>query len=192
MVDFMTQVGRLARPMTTREQIYGFFKKKYPAAKWKGEAKWKSELTRALQPFTKGKNGQPQTYQSVRRRFEGNRLNSKLTPKTEAEYKALGKKLPPVRPERGYHVRGTVCISVGGYPCEERKWNHKVIATVADYIHQTGSLQALVNVYFGDLPEEEEPQAELCDDEDECKSKVKVTALSEKGARTLPNIDGSK
>lgn len=190
MVDFMTQVGRLAKPMTTREQISGYFQKEYP-----GETKWKSEFARALQPFTKSpKTGQPLSYSNVRRRFEGNRLNRPVPPKNKAEYEALGKKLPPLRPARGYHLKGTVCISVEGYPCEQRKWDFKVIDTVADYLHRTGSLQAMVNVYMGDLPEEEEHrQAELCEEEsDECASKLKVTALSEKGARVLPNIDSSK
>ena len=191
-MDFMTQVARVGKHMTERSQIYDYFQREFPPAKM-GEARWKSEMTRRLQPFTTGKNGQPQTYSSVRRRFEGQRLNSKLTPKTKAEYEALGKTLPKLPPERGYHVKGTVCISVGGYPPEQRKWDFKVVGEVAADLYQHGSLQRLVNVYMGDLPEEEQPQAEISEEEEEeCQSSLKVTALSEKGARHLPNIDSSK
>lgn len=193
MVDFMTQVARIGRHMTQREQIYNYFQQQFP-----GGSQWKSELARRIQPFTRGKNGQPQTYQSVRRRFQDDRLYSGIKPKAQAEFEALGRELPRLPPERGYHVKGTVCISVNGYPCEERKWDYKVVDSVADYLYQTGSLQALVNVYMGDLPEEKNPQAELCegeeggDQEDDCNNKLKVTALSEKGARHLPNIDQSR
>lgn len=201
-MDFMTQIARLGKLRTTREQAIDYFKGQFP-----GETKWKSEMSKRLQPFTRSpKTGAPLSYASVRRRFEGDRLERPVGEKQKPEYQALGKTLPRLPPERGYHIKGTVCISIEGYPCEERKWDFKVVGTVAAYLYRTGSLQAMVNIYMGDLPEEENPQAELCeeaeerpileeddgDQEQDCKSRLKVTALSEKGARHLPNIDQSK
>jgi hypothetical protein len=201
-MDFMTQVARVGKHMTTREQQEKYFQSQFP-----GETKWKSEFARRLQPYTKSpKTGQPLSYSNVRRRFEGDRLTRPVPEKLKGEYIALGKELPRMPPERGYHIKGTVCISINGYPCEQRTWDYKVVDSVAAYLYRTGSLQALVNVYMGDLPEEENPQAELCeeaeerplvggeevDQEQDCKSKIKVTALSEKGQRHLPNIDQSR
>lgn len=201
MVDFMTQVARVGKHMTTKAQIVDYFQATYTG---RGKEGWKQRLIDRLLPFTPQTGKNPR--KNLEKRFDPARINNK-EPRNKTQYEALGKTLPRLPPERGYHVKGTVCISVGVYPCEERKWDFKVVDTVAADLYQYASLQRLVNVYMGDLPEEEQPQAVLCepeegedenkedeesDQEQECKSKLKVTALSEKGARHLPNIDQSK
>lgn len=188
-MDFMTQVARVGKYMSTREQIAGYFQREFP-----GDRNWRSEFARRLQPHTHGKNGAPIAYSSVRRRFEGDRMNRPVPDKLKGEYEALGKQLPRMPPERGYHVKGKVCIEFSG-GCEERIWDYKVVATVAADLYKSADLQGLVNVYMGEDYHEEDPSYPLCntgeneDQELTCKSRLKVTALSKEGARHLPNID---
>lgn len=194
MVDFMTQVARVGRYRSTKAEAIDYFQQTYTGRGAKG---WKQNIIQRLSQTTGIKP------KSLEKRFDPSRINNPEL-RNKAQYEALGKTLPRLPPERGYHVKGKVCISIGGYPCEERIWDYKIVDSVAAYLYRTGSLQALVNVYMGDLPEEEEPQAELCeeaeerplveemDQEQNCKSKLKVTALSREGLRYLPNIDQSR
>lgn len=202
MADLMTQVARLDRHLETRTEIMAFFKREYKGVTRLRNGRtietWKKELIDALQPFTKGKTGQPQSRESVARRFQGGRENSKLKPKAIEEYKALGKKLPAQPPLRGYAIRGTVCIQFGDYPCEERTWAHKVVNENKWNLFRTGSLQGLINIYMGQLWEDPEPEMVPCEKDDEeeeseedCNTKLKITALTERQEKRLPNLDGS-
>ncbi len=84
---------------------------------------WKGKLADALAPFTKGKNGQPQSHASVMRRFQarGGKSWEDKTPskKQKEEYKALGKTLPPKSYKLPFsvHVAGQLKISANCVPC---------------------------------------------------------------------------
>lgn len=196
-MDLMTQIAALDRFMDSKQEIVNYFKKQYPG-KTRNIDNWKHELTSVLTPFTRGKNGQPLKRSSVLRRFQARNTEvrtttRKSTAKSEPEYAALGKTLPKVPPELGYHIQGPVCINFPSSGCEQREWNHKVTGENKWHLWRTGSLQGLINIYMGDVWKSEEPEATPCTEEnDDCQTDLLITALTEDGNRDLPTLDSGE
>lgn len=91
-------------PYRTRDEIVQYYQQEH------GEG-WKAAMSKALAPFTSGKNGQPQKHASIMRRFQSRGAKSfesiKPSKKAEKEYEALGKILPP----KDYKMPFSVTVS---------------------------------------------------------------------------------
>lgn len=188
MTDFQTQVGRIYRNLETREEIIAYYQHEYPGVKYihkksgtVEQFEWKRKLSEEIQPFTRGKSGQPQGLASIQRRFQTGREGSKTSPKQAAEYKALGETLPAQPPRYGYHVEGTICmryVSENNAPCEDRYWNYAVTGEWKNLLFATGSLDGLFNLYMTGQWEDPDPAFVLCHSDD-CEIDLTVTELTE-------------
>lgn len=164
----------------TRDEIVAFFEKHYPGQKVDKKGKiteeWKGKLADRLASFTRDKNGQPMSKKNVMRRFQ-NRQGKRWqdTPPSDrqkAEYKALGKTLPPIIPPGGFHVWGKGKIKYSK-KCETVKIDEYITGKAAEFLAKTGDVQVVLNSY-NELAADDPDAPQECLDQ---KSDLQIEAI---------------
>lgn len=143
----------------TKQEVIAYFRKEYPGvlstrAGTRVE-EWRSRLATAIQPFVGGKR------ELILRQFQGARGGGeKVTPKWQQAYEDLGAMLPPMPPQGGYHIYGTIWVKYSE-DCVERGVDEYISGKQAQKFLQD-AMQALINVYNKLKVDEEESNAGPC------------------------------
>ena len=109
---------------------------------------WKQRLSEDIQLYTRGRNGQPQSIRTIRRRFEDRYgrhwYNVPPSPAHQAQYQALGEtiNLPPQGGYRG-HVDAVLWIS---RTLNSRSWDFHVTGQAALAL-AGGDVNILIQAY---------------------------------------------
>lgn len=212
-------VKNISKPRETRDEVIGYYQSRYPgiARTKKGEPVltkkgeeiplWKRKLAEALQPHTRNKKGEPQKLEYIQRRFQtGREKSTRVSKQQQAEYKALGAKLPYIPPEEGINISGTLCMRYQGDPCEDRTFDIDMTDDDYEFFLQSYQLQSIVNVYMmapadyglSDEPgrQNEIPSMWACEcprsADGECTWDIEITPLGEEHQTSKPKPKPNK
>lgn len=152
----ITKAMREITTRKTREDVVDYFQEKYPGSKMNKNGKeifeWHRKLAEEMQPFARGAKGQQMSIPNLMRRFQKrggvDPFDKEPSRKQQAEYEALGATLPPMIPEGGFHITGTICIHYADDPCEERDIDIVIDGEDARKMVENPDMQAIVNVYM--------------------------------------------
>lgn len=138
------------------EDVLDYYQKEYPGQQTRiykktGEVKTVYEWQGKLATDLSNKLGIKRA--SVMRRFQGERAG-KVSSKQQAEYEELAEDLPPMIPDNGYHITGTIWVKYSE-ECVEREVDEFVSGEDAEgMIAADDMLQAFANYYnTGDVSE---------------------------------------
>lgn len=162
------QINEVSQMRDTRDLVIDYFKQEYPGKSVQKNGRvieeWKGKLVGALEATALDKNGKPYKRASLQRRFETGRETSKVSAKQKAEYKAVGALLPPIPPDGGYVVSGTIHIRYSR-TCEEREIEDIYITgEAARLFAETADIQIVINLY-NDMDAEDPEGYAPCDSE---------------------------
>ena len=138
---FEEQLHAASKHPQTRDDLVKLYSTQY------GDA-WKQRLAEDIQPYTRGRNGQPQSIRTIRRRFEDRYgvhwYNKPPSPAAQAQYKALGETIDQV-PEDGYrgNIEAVIWISRTRHA---RSWKFHVRGAAAEALLH-GNLAVLTQAY---------------------------------------------
>lgn len=142
MEDLRDRVNSLGTPRTSREQIIEYYREEF------GEKDWKHVLAEDLNAARKSLDRRELKISSIMQRFQGKRLNSRISSQQQEEYSALGRKrwVPRFPPKGGYIVTGTVHILYS--QCETRNIGTIYITGQdAELFARTADVQIIINLY---------------------------------------------
>ena len=143
MASFQEKIQAASKhPLTRDEQV------KYYSARY-GDA-WKQKLAEDIQPYTRGRGGQPQSIRNIRRRFE-NRMGRnwwQIQPSraAQAQYAELGQTIN-IPPEGGYEVSGNATFYISRTRVT-RHFTVRLTGQAAQYFADTGDVNILTGAYF--------------------------------------------
>jgi hypothetical protein len=151
MADILEQVYAVSIPRTTKDEVIQGYLEKYEGRTGKGG--WKQAIVHRLAEMTglKPKN--------LERRFDPSRID-RPEARNAAQYEELGKELPPMVPEEGYHIFGVVWVKGSDGNCEEREVDEYIVGSEARDLLKMSSdamLEAVVHHYFDTDFDEEIP-----------------------------------
>lgn len=156
MADALDRAGteRSILYLSTKSEVVGYFQQEHGAH-------WSRELAKALQPFTRAKNGEPQKITNIQRRFQPSRLEKAASKANVEQYRALGKKLPGTiveKPRKVAGKRARVETKVSMTISKEKKPRQRTIKEVLTSSQMSqlrhADLTGLIDAYGGINPEE--------------------------------------
>ena len=141
MASYEDYIRRASEHPQTRDDLVKYYSTRY------GDD-WSRHLAAAIQPYTQGKNGQPQSIRNIQRRFQnrGNRKWYTIAPSkaAQAQYQALGaQNHVPLGGYRG-HVDADICVS--GDCGNARSWDFHITGAAAQEL-ANGNDKILTQAY---------------------------------------------
>lgn len=153
---FYDQVMGSSTPRESKSEIVEYYQAEY------GD-EWKTHLVNDLKPHA------PLTRkESLARRFAADRIEKEGGFLTKRQYRSLGKDLPPIPPEGGFSIKGTIYVKYSD-ECVERDVDEVVSGDDAKALvreAQAGMLQKLINYYQHGDTSRQGPGAGECEEPD--------------------------
>lgn len=153
-MSLLEQVYEVSMPRESKADIVDYYQREYPGQGAKG---WKQTLIRDLLERnydvtvgTVGKEEYRRQAKNMAKRFDPQRLNNPEL-RNAKEYETLGATLPPMPPEGGYHIFGTIwCKYSDDDTCNEREMDEYITGEAAEELANMSAaemVQAALNAY---------------------------------------------
>ncbi len=117
-MSFLEEVFEVSPRRTSKAEVVDYYRSQYPGSKTDKRGRtieaWRSKAADVYQQVT-GLNRN-----SALREFQGTRANSSGRTNRET-WETIGDMLPPMVPENGYLITGTVWVKFSDGQCEERE-----------------------------------------------------------------------
>jgi len=182
-LELAKRVRDVSSPRESREDVIEYYQEKYPGQKTlkngQVQYEWKKKIVDAelaLNPNAKraSLNKRYQKEKGVERYLKG-----KPKPEVQAQYKALGEKLPP-KPPAGITVTGTVCVRYQDNPCEPRTFTVTLEGGEMRVLLESFDMQTIINKYMMIDVDDAEPTISECPcNGDDCECDFEITAIEE-------------